>query len=79
MQTLQQITAEGDAVNFKLVLQQQGKVAVWLGSLLSAMAWLRVYFFHGENQSAAQTGLYACTLNPQSSTLNPQPSTLPKP
>jgi len=57
MQTLQQITAEGDAINFNMVLQQQGKVAVWLGALLSGMAWLRVYFFHGGVMNATAIAL----------------------
>jgi len=47
MQTLQQITAEGDAVSLRHTLKQQGPVALWLGVILACMAWLRVYFFHG--------------------------------
>lgn len=57
MQTLQQITAEGDAINFNIILSQQGKVAVWLGALLSGMAWLRVYFFHGGVMNATAIAL----------------------
>jgi len=47
MQTLQQITAEGDSISFRRIIRQQIMVAMWLGLLLSGMAWLRVYFFHG--------------------------------
>jgi cation transporter-like permease len=47
MQTLQQITAEGEVVSLRHTLRQQGMVAVCLGVLLACMAWLRVYFFHG--------------------------------
>ncbi len=57
MQTLQQITAEGEVVSLRHTLRQQGMVAVCLGVLLACMAWLRVFFFHGGALNATAIAL----------------------